>query len=265
MNVFSPPFFRLSQGHLNLLQSCPPQFQRIHLQQLSSPPELGQLEAQRWGSQFHRLMQQRELGLSIEDFIGEDREIYIAIQALLAVAPEISNGNANQQREAEHCRTLYYQDYLFTVIYDLIIFENDRAMIFDWKTYLKPAKLEKLKRNWQTKLYLYVLAETSDYVPEDISLTYWFVQLPQTPQKVTFNYDSQQHRQNRKELSELLERLKKWLADYEESGVDFPHIPDCVSTCSYFQYLQQDRDKGESESDGVLTSLETIEEINPFI
>jgi hypothetical protein len=50
---------------------------------------------------------------------------------------------------------------------------------------------DKLAKNWQTRLYLYVLAETSAYPPDSLSMTYWFVQLPRSPEQITFNYNQQ--------------------------------------------------------------------------
>jgi hypothetical protein len=56
---------------------------------------------------------------------------------------------------------------------------DDLAQILDWKTYPKPQNRRWVEQNWQTLLYPYVLAETSDYLPEQISMTYWFVQSEQ--------------------------------------------------------------------------------------
>jgi len=87
-------------------------------------------------------------------------------------------------------------NYLLTVIYDLILLESDRAVIFDWKTYLKPIDADKLAKNWQTRLYLYVLAETAAYPLDSLSMTYWFVQLPAAPNKLLLtiigNYTNRQ-------------------------------------------------------------------------
>jgi len=47
---------RLSQGHLNLLSICPPKFQQIYLDRLSSLPEPEHQDSMQWGSQFHLLI-----------------------------------------------------------------------------------------------------------------------------------------------------------------------------------------------------------------
>jgi len=60
---------RLSQGHLNLLETCPRKFQHTYLEQLNSPANPEHEERQTLGSRFHLLMQQREMGLPINSFL----------------------------------------------------------------------------------------------------------------------------------------------------------------------------------------------------
>jgi hypothetical protein len=66
---------RLSQGQLNLLETCPRKFQHIYLEQLGSPTTPEQQAHQAWGSRFHLLMQQRELGLPIEALMAADDQM----------------------------------------------------------------------------------------------------------------------------------------------------------------------------------------------
>ena len=256
---------RLSQGQLNLLETCPPQFQRIYLEQLASPITPEQQEKQTWGTQFHLLMQQRELGLPIEPLLREDEQLHHSINSLLQAAPEIWQQDTQTWREAEHCRTLNFQGYLFTVIYDLLISDRSFAQIIDWKTYLQPQDGTKLAQNWQTRLYLYILAETSEYLPEQISMTYWFVKLPTQPQSITFTYNSAKHEQTRQNLTSLVTQLKQYLEDYQREGIPFPHRPNCQASCPYYQsWLTEkktsiDRDKNVERD--WLTSIAEIEEV----
>jgi hypothetical protein len=246
----SSSVIRLSQTHLNLLQTCPPQFQRVYLEQLTTPMSPQQQERMTWGSQFHLLMQQRELGLPIQALVSRQPALKKSLESFLANAPEIANLQAGTRREAEHCRTLMVGEYLLTVIYDLLICYPQEAKIFDWKTYLKPETPEKLAQNWQTRLYLYILAETSDYAPEQLSMTYWFVR--NHPQSVTFTYSQPQHQQTQRDLNGLLGRLGHYLTG------DFDHIVNCQQTCPY--YLSFFNPKLTKS----LPTLEEIEEINPF-
>jgi PD-(D/E)XK nuclease superfamily len=259
----SDNFIRLSQGQLNLLETCPPHFQRIYLEQLTSPINSQQQDKQTWGSQFHLLMQQREIGLPIESFLKEDEQLQHSIESLVNATPDIWQANTEIWREAEHCRTLNFENYLLTVIYDLLVIEQTKAKIFDWKTYLQPTNKAKLIKNWQTRLYLYVLAETSDYLPEEISLTYWFVKLPTQPQSITFKYDRQQHEKNHQDLAHLLALLDRWLEDYSDNGTPFPHLSNCQEICPFYQSsLKFEFNSNEIETNNSKDWITLIDEID---
>jgi PD-(D/E)XK nuclease superfamily len=228
---------RLSQGQLNLLERCPRQFQHTYLEHLNSPSDPEHDEKQTLGSRFHLLMQQREMGLPIHSFLQADTQLQSWMSAFANAAPEILTPATDNQtfRDSEHYRTLQVQDYLLTVIYDLLIADNQQAQILDWKTYPKPPDQSKLAENWQTLLYMYVLAETSEYLPENISMTYWFVQSAGRPQNIKFTYSNQQHQQTAKRLHELLNHLTHWLELYQ-IGQPFPQVFEGSKTCNHCQF-----------------------------
>jgi len=258
---------RLSQGQLNLLERCPRQFQHTYLDQLGSPTTPEHQERQTWGSRFHLLMQQRELGLPIESLVQEDEQLQRWMTAFASAAPEILTPDTNSQtfRESEHCRTLQVQDYLLTVIYDLLIADDRQAQILDWKTYPKPPNRRKLEQNWQTRLYLYVLAETSDYLPEQISMTYWFVQSEDKPQSLKFTYNNAQHQQTGQRLKRLLSQLTTWLQLYEQAEA-FPQVAEGSDRCDGCQFtVRCDRDRYSREETidkTWLSNLGTIQEVS---
>ncbi len=231
---------RLSQGQLNLLERCPRQFQHTYLEQLYSPTDPEREEHQTLGSRFHLLMQQREIGLPIDGFLQTDTQLQNWMTGFANVAPEILTPISNSQtfRESEHYRTLQVQNYLLTVVYDLLIADNQQAQIFDWKTYPKLPNKRKLEQNWQTRLYLYVLAETSDYLTENISMTYWFVQSEGKPQSIKFSYNDIQHKKTAKKLKQLLTKLTHWLEDYQQKK-DFPQVSEGSKTCEYCQFAKR--------------------------
>ena len=239
---------RLSQAYLNLLETCPRKFQQIYLEQLSSPLNPDEQEKLAWGKRFHLLMQQKELGLPVEPLLKTDLPMWESFQAIAQAAPEIFLPRQSSQgfRQAEHRRTLTIQDVLLTVIYDLLILEDNSAQIIDWKTYPRPQIRQKVADNWQTRLYLFVLAETSDYLPEQISMTYWFVRSardqngeingrsPET-QRLKFLYDRQQHEQTKQDLTQLLTQLQTWLKEYK-NGQLFPQVPENSRLCESCQF-----------------------------
>lgn len=251
---------RLSQGHLNLLSICPPKFQQVYLDCLGLLPDPEQQENMKWGSQFHLLMQQRELALPIESLLEKDSELDSSFKALIQAAPYLLEQTSEIWREAEHCRTLSSGKFLLTVIYDLLIAKKNQATILDWKTYRQPQTKNKLAHNWQTRLYLYILAETSEYTPEQIKMTYWFVKSGK-PKSITFDYNQIQHQQTEKDLAGLLTKLERWWENYYHSQVDLPHRPDCQENCPYHQLLSKESKEKEFHQE-LIASMDTIEEIS---
>ena len=264
---------RLSQGQLNLLETCPRKFQLTHIEQLGSPASPEQQEQLVWGTRFHLLMQQRELGLPIESLLGEDPELQGCLAALQGAAPEIfaaaGAGVPPVFREAEHERIFNFNGDLLTVRYDLLIAEGKQAQILDWKTYPRPQNRQKLAANWQTRLYLYVLAETSDYLPKQISMTYWFVQsagegVP-VPQSLKFAYNATQHKKTLASLTRLLSNLTGWLQRYQEAGEPFPQVREDAGQCGFCPFAvrcgrTQDRRQDALGVDR-LPSFASIEEV----
>ncbi|MDY6901148.1 MAG: PD-(D/E)XK nuclease family protein [Cyanobacteriota bacterium] len=231
---------RLSQGQLNLLETCPRKFQNTYLEQLHPPTDPKYEESQLLGSRFHLLMQQREIGLKIGSFLQTDSQLQSWMESFANIAPEILTPQIDSEtfRESEHLRTLQLKDYLLTAIYDLLIANKQEAQILDWKTYRTPPSKRKLQYNWQTRLYMYVLAETSDYLPENISMTYWFVQSETKPKNIKFTYSSLQHQQTEKKLNQHLKKLTKWLQAYQQ-GEQFPQVPEGNKNCNYCQYASR--------------------------
>lgn len=233
--------FRLSQTQLKIIEECPRKFQHSYLELLAShtsPEHQAKLE---WGRRFHLLMQQRELGLSIASISQPDAEMERCLVAFVNSAPELFTPCENDGktfRQAEHLRTLIFQDYLFTVIYDLLIAEPNQAQILDWKTYPRPQKSQWIAKSWQTRLYLYVLVETSDYSPEQVSMTYWFVQLQgeEPPQSLTFPYSQIEHDRTKQDLTNLLQQLTQWRQQYAEGGEFLPQVDISTNLCDSCQF-----------------------------
>lgn len=252
---------RLSQGQLNLLETCPRKFQHTYLEQLNSPSNPEQEERLTLGSRFHLLMQQQEMGLPIDSFLQADTQLQSWMLGFTDAAPEILMAASDNQtfRESEHYRTLQVQDYLLTVVYDLLIADNQQAQILDWKTYPKPPNQRKLESNWQTRLYLYVLAETSDYLPEKISMTYWFVQSEGKPQNIKFNYNTAQHTLTAKKLNQLLSQLTNWLENYQNNQ-QFLQVVEGSKICNYCQFAKR-CDRTQATEEVVKDSLPNFDSI----
>ena len=147
--------------------------------------------------------------------------------------------------------------------------DEKTAKIIDWKTYPVPQNKSRLEKDWQTRLYLYVLAETSEYAAKQISMTYWFVKAnfdkPDTPAFVKFAYNQAKHKKTDEDLTVLLKNLTCWLKCYQEMGVDFPQINLGSKACDFCQFgvrCERNIDKLEEEKPvGMLFDLANIKEV----
>ena len=230
---------RLSQRHLKVLETCPRQFEHLYLDRLSSPMSPAQQVKTQLGSDFHLLMQQRELGLPIEPVLARSPQLAGWMQAILTAAPELFQTNSQTWRESEHRRTLSIDNYLFTVIYDLVILQPDRANIIDWKTYPLPKYKKDLDRDWQTRLYMYLLAETSKYLPKQITFTYWFIQSSPQPKSVQIAYTLKQHHQTQADLLVLLNKLTKYLDAYQTDREPLPQVELSMGICQQCNFTSR--------------------------
>jgi hypothetical protein len=262
MSPTSP--MRLSQGQLNVLSTCPRKFQHIYLQQLGLQPDPQQWHRLELGSRFHQLMQQRELGLSVTALAQGDQQLDSWLQAFENNPPPMIEGD----RLSEHRRILPFQDFLLVAVYDLLIEGADQAQILDWKTYARPPQTAALAQNWQTRLYPFILSQTSDYAPEQIRMTYWFAEDSKQGQghSLSFSYSHSQQQQTAQQLTQILTQLGQALSDYAQA-VEFPQVAiaagECVSergVCSFAQRcgrLNPHPDQGEE----MVTDIDAIPEI----
>lgn len=264
---------RLSQSHLNQLALCPRRFQYLFLDQFSAPITSEQQENLAWGNQFHRLMQQYELGLPVFSPAGAETQsdpIQQCVQCFIQATPDLFRSQPNHFRQSEHRRSLELQDYLLTVVYDLVILEEHQARILDWKTYAKPRSPQWLAADWQTRLYPFVLTETSSFQAEQISMTYWFVRATQpgkaapAPASAHFRYNSTLHEKNRADLTALLTQLTQWLDDYG-NGKNLPQVHEAAGHCATCSFARR-CDRGQATADNhawEISRIEAIQEIAP--
>ncbi|WP_072621738.1 PD-(D/E)XK nuclease family protein [Spirulina major] len=229
---------RLSQGQLNTFTQCPRRYQYTYHEQLGRPLDPNRQESLTWGSQFHTLMQQRELGLPVEGMFGPDDPLGVTYQALLAKLPELRESDPNVVREAEHRRVLQWPDVVLTVVYDLLLVTAHEATILDWKTYRDLPPREQVEQNWQTKLYPYVLAATSDYTPEQITMTYWIVGDAENVRSHTFPYSTAAYLATQNELRHIVAQLLTAEEQYRNDNAPFAQVPEAKGLCRRCPFVQ---------------------------
>lgn len=195
--------------------SCRRQYQLRYETRAAWPeaplPEKWQRAVER-GHAFHRAAHRHFLGLQTSeptDPLKGDRELKLWWERLLAWEPNLPAG----RRLPELSLTVPLGDHLLIGRFDLLVLSEDGIHIYDWKTEQRPRRRDQLANDWQTVIYLALLAEgagalTSSpqkFAPEQIKLTYWFARDPANP--VTFPYGAAAHRDSWSRLEHLVNEI----------------------------------------------------------
>lgn len=214
----------LSQYKLANFLACQRRFQLRSLRRLPWPasplPERTEQVLQQ-GQAFHQLLERHFLGLKISPAAIEDGRIQQWWRAFQPHNP-VQTLPPNARFLPETGLTVPLGNHLLYGRFDLLAIGEDEqnqpfAHVFDWKTG-RPIAASELKTRWQTRLYLALLAEGGSafwsqavpLAPEQIRLTYWFVQEPDAP--VTIGYSAAEHAANWAELQQIAAQLDAALA-----------------------------------------------------
>jgi CRISPR/Cas system-associated exonuclease Cas4 (RecB family) len=257
--------FTFSQSSLQDYVDCARRFQLRYIEQLQWPavetaPALENERRQLAGQQFHRMVQQKLIGLPAEKL------------ARSANTPDLARWWDNFLAHAPNLDgyTLYPELTLSAPIgkhrliakYDLIAVGAGKALIFDWKTYRKRPKDEWMSARLQTKVYRALLVAAGAHLnggkvfePEQITMTYWYADFPSEPS--IFPYTTKQHKRDWANLFGLVSEI-----DAKES---FP-LTDDENKCAYCPYRSYcNRGINAGEADELETELAeldvTIEQI----
>jgi hypothetical protein len=251
----------LTQGHLRQLEICPRRYQYTYVDRYTVPSAPEQWLGQEWGTQFHQVMQQRDLGLPVEQLLRADAPMAAAVEALRTAAPELFAEQPGLFRQSEHRRTLVVNGYLLTAVYDLLLLGDTGGQIVDWKTYQRPPGAAQLAQEWQTRLYLYLLVETSDLSPERVAMVYWFVPPPglgaAPPSSIALAYTTAQHRRTGADLQRLTDRLSELLA----APGDLPQVEPEQGYCALCPFAVRCQRSSERYGLGEAVDLPAIADI----
>ncbi|MBX3057627.1 MAG: PD-(D/E)XK nuclease family protein [Anaerolineae bacterium] len=167
------------------------------------------------GQQFHQLAQRHFLGLPVQATAIDDRTLrgwWLAFARF--ILPEMPHGRILP----ELTLTIPIGRHLLHGRFDLLIIGEQNgapfARIFDWKTGRPPDETT-LRHDWQTRLYLAMLAEggqalwgeeRSPLQLEQISITYWYAAAPEKP--LTIPYTATWHTQNWAEIAAIVAQIE---------------------------------------------------------
>jgi len=202
--------------------SCKRQYQLRYESRAAWPeaplPEKWQRAVER-GHAFHRAAQRHLLGLQVSapaDPLTGDRQVRLWWERFLEWEPNLPPG----RRLPELSLTVPLGEHLLTGRFDLLILGEQSIHIFDWKTEQRPRGREQLAEDWQTVIYLALLAEGAGALagnlgriaPEQVHLTYWFARDPANP--VTFQYSAAAHQDSWNRLEQLADEITSTASTY---------------------------------------------------
>lgn len=214
--------FTLSRSKLVSFLDCPRRFQLRYLKRLPWPDAPDNPEAAETmirGQQFHLLLERRFLGLDVPLNSVGDTAVSTWFQTFIQHNPVRQNGRFLP----EHRLTVPIGNHLLLGRFDLLVVreaegaaageENGApfAHVYDWKTG-QPRSERALRQDWQTRLYLALLAEGGAalwrgraLLPENVTLTYWYVTEPDAPRH--FTYSQAEHRQNWADIQAIVAQI----------------------------------------------------------
>jgi hypothetical protein len=240
-----PERFRFSAASLQDSVDCLRRFELRYLNRLQWPaiesePVLEQEARMQRGRRFHRLVQQHQAGIDparIEASIDEGDDPLAASDLLDWWRGYLDHPipDLPAQRLTEYGLSIPFAGRRLTATFDLLAIEPGvRFVIVDWKTGANPPRRAWLADRLQTRVYPYVLVEGGaglngavPILPEQVSLVYWSVSAPESPQ--VFEYSAALHAAAGDELAALAGDLAGRMAG------EFP-LTDDLKKCRYCIY-----------------------------
>ncbi len=231
----------LSQARILAFLTCKKRFQLRYQERLAWPdPPLtpNQHTAVQRGQDFHQLLERFFLGFPIIESDIHDPQLHAWWQQFAGNLLPMPAGRAMPELRL----TVPVGRHFLTGRFDLVIIgeekEQPSAHIYDWKT-SRPRPARELQDEWQSKLYLAMLAESKHALfannmplaPEHIKLSYWYVTDPQTVR--TISYNQEQHVQNWAEIQMLVAEIDSCRNDNQWPLTD--NWSHCRS-CAYWAY-----------------------------
>jgi hypothetical protein len=207
----------LSRGKLATFLECRRRFQLRYLEGAAwpaAPLPIADEERLGRGQQFHQLVQQFYLGLPVDAATIADRTLREWWLTFVQYKPKLLHGRTLP----ELTLTIPIERHLLHGRFDLLVVGEKEgspfAQLYDWKTGKLPDETA-LRHDWQTRLYLAMLAESGQALwaaghttlePEQISMTYWYVTAPHEPRVITYN--RAWHEQNWAEIKAIVAQIE---------------------------------------------------------
>lgn len=163
------------------------------------------------GEQFHLLAQQ--FFTNIPEALIEKQIEHDQLASWLKDFINFSRVYLTETHFAEYKIRYKLNDLRLTAIYDLLVIKNNKKYtIIDWKTNKNKAKIHQIKQTIQSRLYPLLLAlngenfpNTKRIEPEQIEMIYWFANFPDQPEII--QYSSYQFQEDLEFIQSLINQI----------------------------------------------------------
>lgn len=212
-----PSDFQFSQSSLQDYVDCPRRFDLRYVRRLSWPAVVAEpaLEHERHlqqGLDFHHLVHQHELGISVEQLSTAITDANLRRWWVNYL--EKGPGGVPDVHYPELVLSAPVGSHRLVAKYDLLAVQTDeRAVILDWKTYRRRPEPNWLAERLQTRVYPYLLVragaflnEGRSFEPDQVEMVYWFANFPEEPE--VFPYGVDQYREDEAYLNSLVEEIE---------------------------------------------------------
>ena len=204
-----PDDFQFSQGSLQDFVECRRRFYLRYIRRLAWPAVQSEpvLEFERYmqqGKQFHRMVQQHQVGVPLERLtpMAQGEELsrwwlnYLSHSGEKGSLQWLAEGSS--QRYAEISLSIQVGSTRLVAKYDLLVVTSEgRAVIFDWKTARKRPRRQWLAAHLQTRVYPYLLVRVGAHLnqgrpfePEQVEMVYWFANFPEQAERFPYNQNA---------------------------------------------------------------------------
>lgn len=244
LQMAANPLTLLSQSSLQDYVDCSLRFKLRYLDRLSYPamesePALENEKHQQEGEYFHRLAQQHLIGIPPEQIarLANTANLQRWWGNFLA-APDIQGFRNVEGLYPEVTLSAPLGKFRLLAKYDLIVVDNGKATIYDWKTYRKRPRNEWLSARMQTRVYRAMLVKAGMHLnngqpfePEQIEMIYWFADFPDNSAR--FEYTSAHYKRDWDLLIKLSEEIG--------SAASYPQTDDRqkCAFCTYRSYCER--------------------------
>ncbi|MCS5422530.1 MULTISPECIES: PD-(D/E)XK nuclease family protein [Psychrilyobacter] len=198
--------FYYSQNSLGIFERCPKMFEYIYIDGISGKgidPELKKSVER--GTNFHILAERYFNGMK-DFFYIEDEQLLEWMAVLEEKYPEDIDCRSEFEIRQDK------DEIKLMAKYDLLIIEDNKIKIVDFKTNKNPYNVGVVEENIQTKVYMFLLGENLKKIfpkmkIEDISMEYFQLNYPKN--KIFIEYNEKKHEKNKKIFKKKIGEIKK--------------------------------------------------------